>query len=421
MSILAPRGTYDVMPDESANWIFVEEKAREISWIYGYSEVRTPILKLRSFFSRGIGEETDIVEKEMYTFPDKKGRSLTLRPEGTASVVRAYLERKVPQDRLFKAYYIGPFFRYERPQAGRYRQFYQWGIEAIGSMDPALDVETIKVAMAFYSSLGLKNLSCDINSIGCRNCRTPYKEALKEYFKDKVEHMCPDCRRRLDKNPLRILDCKRESCIEPVKGSPVMIDFLCDDCRVHFENLKNYLSLLNIPFKLNPFIVRGLDYYTKTVYEVVSNSLGAQNSLCGGGRYDNLIEDLGGPSVPAVGFAAGLERAIMVMEKEGGAFTEKSKTEVFFISMGVEAKKAASKLLDGVRSAGIMAETDYLGRSIKTQMKEAGRLGAKFVALIGDEELKSNSITVKDMVKKEQESVRTEELVKYLKEKNQNK
>ncbi|MBI2267269.1 MAG: histidine--tRNA ligase, partial [Armatimonadetes bacterium] len=299
MTIHAPRGTLDILPADTAKWQYVEQVARDICGRFGYREIRTPLFEATELFARGIGEATDIVEKEMYTFLDKAERSITLRPEGTASVVRAFLEHNLGQILPVKVYYIGPVFRYERPQAGRYRQHHQMGIEALGSQDPSLDGETMSLAIRFYQALGLSNLQIRMNSIGCKVCKPRYREALRAYAQPRLETFCGECRRRLERNPLRILDCKVPACRELVREAPPNYSHLCGDCSAHFEGVKHYLEILSIPYVLDPLIVRGLDYYTRTVYEVTSESLGAQNSLCGGGRYDDLAEELGGKPTPA--------------------------------------------------------------------------------------------------------------------------
>lgn len=414
MGITAPRGVRDILPGETEKWRFVEGVAYELSRRYGYKEIIVPIFEHTELFSRGLGEATDIVMKEMYTFEDKGGRSLTLRPEATASIVRAYLEHHLeqrPQPQKF--YFFGPMFRYERPQAGRYRQFWQIDFEALGSPDPLLDVEVIALAWDLMFSLGIKNLEVQINSIGCPKCKEPYKELLKEYLSDKLSLLCEDCQRRFELNVLRILDCKRESCRAVVEGAPKLVDHLCPDCKSHFEDVKEGLDLLSLPYVLNPYLVRGLDYYTRTTFEIISNKLGAQNALCGGGRYDLLAFEIGGQMVPGVGFAAGLERIVMVLEEEGILQNMEKGLDIFLISLGEEAKKQVFKLVHLLRREGLSADMDYMDKSMKAQMKLADQKKAKRVLILGEEELSLGIVKIKDMESGKQEDVPLNEVLAY--------
>lgn len=414
MNIKVPRGTQDILPADSLSWTLAEDTARDISSLYGYFEIRTPAFEDTSLFARGVGGSTDIVEKEMYTFIDKGGRSVTLRPEGTASVVRAYIEHKIDPANIWKVFYLGPFFRYERPQSGRFRQHYQFGIEAIGSMDPAVDLEVIKLSLDFFQRLGLKELQADINSIGCLRCRPLYIEKLKDYFKKYLSLICENCQKRLDKNPLRILDCKAAPCKEKALNSPKSLDFLCAECSDHFTVLKRYLNELKITFNENPMLVRGLDYYTKTVFEIISKSLGAQNSVCGGGRYDNLVRLLGGREVPAAGFALGLERTIMILEKEVFNFEKYRRQKVFIVTFDENCKERMLKLLYKLRGRGISCEVDYSGRSFKAQLKQADKFNADWVIIIGEDELRENYFTLKDMKQGFQLKLSEDELIEKL-------
>ncbi|MCS7233720.1 MAG: histidine--tRNA ligase [Synergistetes bacterium] len=414
MGIAAPRGVRDILPGETEKWRFVEGVAYELARKYNYKEIIIPIFEHTELFSRGIGEATDIVMKEMYTFEDKAGRSLTLRPEATASIVRAYLEHHLeqkPQPQKF--YFFGPMFRYERPQAGRYRQFWQLDFEALGSPDPLLDVEVIALAWDLMFSLGIRNLEVQINSIGCPKCKEPYKAVLKEYLSDKLSLLCEDCQRRYELNVLRILDCKKESCRAIVEGAPKMVDHLCADCKSHFEDVKEGLDLLSLPYVLNPYLVRGLDYYTRTTFEIMSDRLGAQNALCGGGRYDLLAFEVGGIVVPAVGFAAGLERIIMVLEEEGLLKDIERGIDLFLISLGDEAKKQAFKLLYILRREGFSVDMDYMDKNIKAQMKLADQKKAKRVLILGEDELSSGVVKIKDMESGKQDEVPIGEILAY--------
>ena len=396
MEIKAPRGTNDVLPSESYQWQQIEDAARRVSDRFGYREIRFPTFESTERFERGGGDTTDVVQKEMYTFKDKGDRSVTLRPEGTASAVRVCLEHGLFGGLLpLKAYYIISAFRYEKPQAGRFREFHQFGAELYGSASAQADREVIELAASFLKELGLDGISLNINSIGCPECRKHYHAALKEYFSARAEELCETCRGRLDRNPMRILDCKSPVCKKIAADAPVILDFLCDDCREHFETLKASLENAGISFSVDPHIVRGLDYYTRTVFEFIDPVSGL--TLAGGGRYDGLVCELDGKmSVCGLGFAAGLERLVAVM-KERGLFPSLSRKGVYVASMGKNAVAAANRLATDLRGLGIRTETDLMDRSLKAQMKYADKTGTRFVVVIGDSEVESGKITVKDM------------------------
>ncbi len=397
--ITKPRGTEDVLPGESKLWQYIESTARCVCERFGYKEIRTPVFENTELFQRGVGDTTDVVQKEMYTFEDKGGRSLTLKPEGTATLVRSYIENSLyanPQPT--KLSYIIPCFRYEKPQSGRLREFHQFGIECFGASSPQTDAEVISLAYMFLKELKLSGIELNINSIGCPVCKKEYNEKLKSYFEKYKGELCTTCLERLEKNPMRIIDCKSEICSEIAKDAPKMIDHLCDDCSSHFGAVKSALNNMGIEYKVNPDIVRGLDYYTKTVFEFVSDALGAQSTVCGGGRYSGLVEELGGKPADGIGFAAGLERLILVIKKqqEVAAMTDAS-PELFVAAMGEKATSFAQKLIFDLRAAGIHAEQDLCGRSLKAQMKYADKLSAGFSIVIGDDELEKNSANLKNM------------------------
>lgn len=408
----APRGTRDILPGEAGKWHRLEGKARELCRLYRYGEIRTPLFEHTELFQRGVGEDTDIVSKEMYTFQDRGERRLTLRPENTAAVVRAYLEHNMhaaPQP--VKLYYIGPMFRYDRPQAGRYRQFHQFGVETFGSLNPDLDVEIIHLADEFYRQLGLQDVSLEINSVGCQKCRPRYRETLKEFFSPNLEELCYDCKNRYDTNTLRILDCKEEECRRHFHGVPVIGDNLCPECSQHFAALKAGLENMKISFQVNPFMVRGLDYYTKTVFEFISPRLGAQSSLGGGGRYDDLVEICGGSPTPGCGFAVGLERILLALEEEGVG-QEEDGLQVYVASIDMDTMTPASLLVRDLRRQGISCDRDYMGRSLKAQLKQAGRAKALITVLIGGDELKVGNAIIKVMSAGEQYTVQRADLIK---------
>jgi histidyl-tRNA synthetase len=418
MSISIPRGTQDILPGEVELWQLIEAKARELCEKYQYKEIRTPIFEHTDLFSRGVGDTTDIVQKEMYTFEDRGGRSLTLRPEGTASTVRSFVEKKMfgYANQPVKLYYMGPMFRYERPQAGRFRQFVQFGIEALGSNDPAIDAEVISLAMNLYKELGLTKLKLIINSLGDKESRQAHREALINHFKPNIGEFCKDCQNRLEKNPLRILDCKVDRDHELMKSAPSILDYLNEDSQAYFEKVKTYLSLLNIPFEVDSNLVRGLDYYNHTSFEIMSNAegFGAITTLCGGGRYNGLAEEIGGPETPGIGFALSIERLIAALKAEGVDMEVNEGIDVYLAALGDDAKDYTVGLLQKLRLAGFSAERDYLNRKFKAQFKAADRLNAKYVAILGDDELKNNKINVKNMASGEQEEVDLDSVVQYL-------
>ena len=394
----APRGTFDILPDDVYKWQYLESVIRDLTRDYAYQEIRTPVFEHTELFERGVGDTTDEVQKEMYTFNDKGNRSITLRPEGTASAARALIEHSLYAKPLpVKLYYNISCYRYEKPQAGRLREFHQFGAEVYGSEGPGIDAELISLATGLLHRLGIHDVQVNLNSIGCPTCRKKYSEALREYFKPHLNELCETCRGRYEKNPLRILDCKSPVCHEIAKGAPMLLDYLCDDCRAHFEELKKTLDETEIPYIVDPTIVRGLDYYTKTVFEITTGLGGAQNVVCGGGRYDGLIEELGGNPMPAMGFAMGLERLLLLLEDRGITIPAPEKLSIFVGSIGDAAEIRARKLVEALRGAGISAEKDHNKRSVKAQMKFADKLGARFTLMLGDSELESGRATVKNM------------------------
>ena len=392
-----PKGTKDVLPNDSYKWHYVEKTAREVANLFGIKEIRTPTFEHTELFLRGVGDTTDIVNKEMYTFNDKGNRSITLKPEGTAGVARAFIENGLFSGAMpLKMYYITPVFRYERPQAGRLREHHQFGIEFYGGHGPSLDAEVILTAYTLLTKLGL-SVELNINSMGCKTCRQAYNNALKEFLKESLDKMCPTCQSRYEKNPLRILDCKEEGCKALTANAPKITDYLCDECNDHFTKLQNYLTLSGLKFKVNPNIVRGLDYYTKTVFEFVTTALGSQGTVCGGGRYDGLIEQIGGNSVPGVGFGMGLERILMLMEATGVEIPKEEGIKVFIASAGDKSTEKAFEICYKLRLNGVVAETDHMQRSFKSQFKYADKIGAEYVIAIGDNELTENKVNVKKM------------------------
>jgi histidyl-tRNA synthetase len=387
----ALKGVQDILPPDINIWQKVEEVAKDIFSAYGFQELRAPIIESTDIFIRSIGENTDIVEKEMYTFTDKGGRRIALRPEGTAPVVRCYVENhlyNLPAPQKF--FYSGPMFRHERPQAGRFRQFFQIGAEAFGVGDPKIDAEILSMLRLFFKRLGLKGLDFEVNSIGCEKCRPDYKKALINFFSDRIEGLCPDCKRRFDLNPLRILDCKVDACIKLREGAPHVTDFLCSECREHFSTLLSLIELLDIPYVINPDMVRGLDYYTRTTFEVTSEQLGAQNAVAAGGRYDRLVEDFGGPPTPAIGFAIGMERITAILKSSSNQKIPVPK--VFIATIGVPAEKEGLVIADRLRDKGIWVEVGYAGNSLKSQLRRADRLSAGYVLIIGDNEIGSGRL-----------------------------
>ncbi len=411
-----PKGTKDVLPSQSYKWQYIEDTARDVARVFNLKEIRTPVFEHTELFKRGVGEGTDVVGKEMYTFEDKGGRSVTLKPEGTAGAVRLFVENGLSSTPMpVKTYYITPAFRYERPQAGRLREFHQFGIEVFGSESAETDAEVIFAASSFLGKLGLSGTRLEINSIGCRSCRADYNRALREYFEPRLGDMCETCRTRFSSNPLRMLDCKEEKCREISAGAPSILDYLCPDCRGHFERVKALLEESGLAFTVNPCIVRGLDYYTRTVFEFVSDAIGAQGTVCGGGRYDGLVEQLGGAHTPAVGFAAGIERLMLLMDNIGAKYPEEPKVTVYVAGMDEPTRAAAFSAANRLRADGISAEADLMSRSLKAQFKYADKLGAEYVAVIGSDELSENEITVKNMESGKSERIKINDLYAYLK------
>lgn len=392
------KGTEDVLPKESYRWQFVEDVMSKESQVYGFKEIRTPVFEHTELFQRGVGQTTDVVQKEMYTFDTKGGESVTLRPEGTAGAARAVLEHSLENEGLpIKASYFVSCYRYEKPQAGRLREFHQFGVEEYGTQSPIADAEIICVAKSIFDRLGIKQLRLELNSIGCPTCRSEYHKALKEYFGAYKDELCETCNSRLEKNPMRILDCKSPVCSKIAEGAPKITDYLCDECREHFEQVKKYLDAAGVEYVVNPTIVRGLDYYTKTVFEFVTDFIGAQGTVCGGGRYDGLIEELGGKHLPSLGFAMGIERLLMLMDKQGIEIPKPSSCDLYVATMGDKAKEKAFSLIKSVRDCGLIAETDVVGRGLRPQMKYADKIGAKFSLVLGDNEIEQNSAEVKNM------------------------
>ncbi|MBQ3402085.1 MAG: histidine--tRNA ligase [Synergistaceae bacterium] len=413
-AISAPRGTRDILPSESWKWSYIVQTASKAMKDFGFSEIHLPIFEHTELFSRGVGETTDIVEKEMYTFNDRGGRSITLRPEATAGVMRAAIENNLcAQGASAKLWNWGPMFRHERPQKGRYRQFYQIDAECLGIAGPMADVEVIALSIEIFRRLGLKNLEVVINSVGCEKCRPVYRQKLIDYFTSRKSELCGTCLDRLDRNPLRILDCKNESCGRVSDGAPDIFDSLCDECREHFAEVRAGLERLGFTYTLNKRLVRGLDYYTKTAYEILSGDLGAQNAVAGGGRYDNLASAIGGGKIPGVGFACGLDRVALVMEEQGCSFGNMPGVSVYVAALGDDVRGAVQALTYELRKAGISAECDTSGRSFKAQMKSAGT--CRFACIIGADEAANDTVSVKDMEDGSQVSIPAGEAVSYLK------
>ena len=411
----AIKGTNDILPEESHNWQFVESKMLETAAQFGFKEIRVPVFEHTEVFLRSVGDTTDVVQKEMYTFDDKGGRSITLRPELTAGVIRSSIEKSLVNGALpQKLCYIGGCYRYEKPQAGRLREFHQFGVECVGAAAPNADAEVISLAKAVLENIGINNISLEINSIGCPECRKEYHKALKEYFSNNAETLCDTCKDRLDRNPMRILDCKSPVCKEIAKNAPVVIDFLCDDCKNHFESVKAHLEAMNIGFTVNPKIVRGLDYYTRTVFEFVSNDIGAQSTVCGGGRYDGLISQMGGPSTPSLGFGMGIERLMMVLKAQNVELPEAPTCDLFIATLGEKASIKASALCKELRDEGFKAQTDICGRGLKAQMKYANKIGAKFTLVLGDNEVETGKANLKNMSNSAERQISLNELVEEL-------
>lgn len=419
MSVTRPRGTNDFLPEDTVKWQQIEKLLRDLCAEYGFQEIRTPIFEDTELFVRGVGGTTDIVQKEMYTFTDQGDRSLTLRPENTASAARAYLENKMfGLAQPVKLYYMGPMFRYERPQAGRFRQFHQFGIEVFGSSSPLADAEIIAFAWEFYNRLGLKGLSLQINSVGCPACRPNHKEALKDFCRDNLNKFCATCQDRFERNPLRMLDCKSPVCQELLNNSPEIIDHLCPDCTQHFSKVKELLDAAGIPYQINPRLVRGLDYYTKTAFEISLKEIGAQSAVCGGGRYDGLISDLGGQPTPSVGFALGMERIFAALKSQGidHFCTQNTDAYIAVLDQNEKTLTTAFKLALALRQAGLACEQDLLARSLKAQFKQADRLNAAYTVIVGGEELSEGKAQVRNLANSSQELVPLENICNYLKE-----
>jgi len=405
--IKAVRGFNDILPSEGFLWRAVEDEAASLFAAYGFELMKIPVVERTELFSRSIGQTTDIVEKEMYTFADRRGSSLTLRPEGTASVVRAYIERRLSDVPLQKIYYMGPMFRYERPQKGRYRQFYQIGAEVLGDASPRAEAEMLEMLTRYLARLGLKHVSLQINSLGCAECRPGYRDSLYSFLLEKKPTLCSDCVRRMEFNPLRALDCKVPGCVTATGEAPSIVDSLCGSCSAHFEEVRVALSMLKVPFTINPRMVRGLDYYTKTTFEIVAEGLGSQNTVAAGGRYDGLVKELGGPDTPCIGFAIGLERLVMLI-KDSGVLSPAPL--VVFLTLGAEARARALGLISGLREKGMRVIEDFSETALKKRMKRADKLGARWTVIIGDDELADGVAAVKDMASAIQEKVPLEGL-----------
>ena len=412
----APRGTKDILPDTVGDWNYVEGEIRELCRRFGYREIRTPIFEHTELFQRGIGEGTDVVDKEMYTFTDRGERSITLRPENTASAVRAYLQNKLyAQSNLVKLFYIGSMFRYDRPQAGRMREFHQFGVEALGEANPAVDAEVILLAMNLLEGLGLKNLELSINSVGCPKCRSKYRTMLQDFFRDKLEDLCEDCRSRFERSPLRILDCKKDSDKPYMADAPKITDCLCEECADHFAKLKELLTSAGISFTHDPRLVRGLDYYTKTAFEIKYPPLGAQSAVAGGGRYDGLIEEMGGNPTPAVGFATGLERLLLALESQNLLPEKNRSVDAYVVALGEAAQAEGFKLLNSLRQQGLSAAMDFAGRSMKAQMKQANKLGAKYSVILGEDEIAEGVVMLRSMEDSSQAKVPMNQVAEKIK------
>ncbi|NLV24030.1 MAG: histidine--tRNA ligase [Deltaproteobacteria bacterium] len=406
------KGMNDILPAEIAAWHFLESQVREVFPPFGFNEIRVPVLEKTELFCRSIGDDTDIVEKEMYTFPDKSGHSLTLRPEGTASVMRAYIEHKMyAQNQVEKLYYVGPMFRYERPQKGRYRQFHQIGAEIIGETSPLADVQLLNMLCRFFGSIGIRDALLQLNSLGCPACRPGYRQALAVFIASRLDVLCSDCRRRHQHNPLRVLDCKVEQCRTACQDAPSVLDHLCADCSTHFATVRRLLTDLNIPFEVNKRMVRGLDYYTRTTFEMVSSRLGSQNAVAAGGRYDGLIASLGGPPVPGIGFAIGMERLILMLNSSS---FPPSRPDIFLVTLGDKALEKGFSLLSGLQVDGLRAEMDFSGKSMKAQMRRADKVQARLVLILGEDELARNQIQIRAMDDGSQETVDLDRLLPIL-------
>ncbi len=411
MSMTGIKGMNDILPGEVETWQFLEATARRVFSLHGFSEIRVPVVEKTELFCRSIGETTDIVEKEMYTFQDKGGNSLTLRPEGTASVMRALIEHKLyARDPLNKLFYLGPMFRHERPQKGRYRQFHQIGVEAVGVDDPSIDAQTVAMLSHFADEIGLRELDLQLNSLGCPECRPKYREQLLAFLQKRLDALCDDCRRRYQTNPLRVLDCKVAGCREATHEAPAMLDHLCSDCDDHFSAVRGYLDGLGTPYSVNKRMVRGLDYYTKTTFELVTGQLGAQNAVAAGGRYDGLVKQLGGPELPGIGFAMGVERLFLLLD---GNRCEATKPDVFLAALGEKARREAFNRMHRLQRRGIRAEMEYQAKSLKAQMRRADKLGTRFVLILGEDELTRGVAQLRDMADSSQQEVELARLEEF--------
>lgn len=415
----ALRGTQDILPNDIYKWLYMENTIRDLCALYGYGEIRTPIFEETKLFLRGIGDTTDVVTKEMYTFEDRGGRSITLRPENTASAVRAFLEHKLYGDQgVHKLFYIGSMFRYDRPQAGRYREFHQFGVEILGASSPLADVEVIVLAYRLFQKLGLQNLELRINSIGDKNCRNAYKKELISYYESQKDMLCEDCKQRLYKNPLRLLDCKEDNCKLLAKNAPVITNYLCEECHNKFEKVKSGLTALHISYVVDPGLVRGLDYYTNTAFEIQYPPLGAQSAICGGGRYDKLVEEMGGPDVPGIGFAVGLERLLLALEGQNLIPNCPQKSSVYIVALGEKAEIEGLKIQGELREKGVMTYMDLQEKSLKGQMKQAGKVQSIYAVIIGENEIEQGKATVKHMQTGEQSEISFSQVADYISQEN---
>lgn len=415
----ALRGTQDILPNDIYKWLYMENIIRDLCALYGYGEIRTPIFEETKLFLRGIGDTTDVVTKEMYTFEDRGGRSITLRPENTASAVRAFLEHKLYGDQgVHKLFYIGSMFRYDRPQAGRYREFHQFGVEILGASSPLADVEVIVLAYRLFQKLGLQNLELRINSIGDKNCRNAYKKELISYYESQKDMLCEDCKQRLYKNPLRLLDCKEDNCKLLAKNAPVITNYLCEECHNKFEKVKSGLTALHISYVVDPGLVRGLDYYTNTAFEIQYPPLGAQSAICGGGRYDKLVEEMGGPDVPGIGFAVGLERLLLALEGQNLIPNCPQKSSVYIVALGEKAEIEGLKIQGELREKGVTTYMDLQEKSLKGQMKQAGKVQSIYAVIIGENEIEQGKATVKHMQTGEQNEISFSQVADYISQEN---
>ena len=416
MAIQRPKGTQDILPGIVERWQYLESVIRQVCREYGYAEIRTPLFEATELFVRGVGETTDIVNKEMYTFLDKGQNSLTLRPEGTASVCRAYVENKLYGlvQQPVKLYYLGPMFRHEKPQAGRFRQFHQFGVEVLGADKPLVDAEVISLVWDLYRRLGLKGLEVHINSVGCPHCRAVHRQKLQEFLQPRLAEFCPDCRDRFDRNPLRILDCKNPTCQELSHGAPTTLDTLCDDCATHFARLQELLLAAGVVYRVNPRLVRGLDYYRKTAFEIMVEGIGAQSAICGGGRYDGLIEEIGGSPTPGIGFAMGMERVLVALELQGELRAGEQDAFAMLITLGDQAEREGFRILSELRQFGVPVAMDLLGRSLKAQLKAADRQRARFALILGEDEITRQVAVLRNLSLGEQVEVALGECVEVL-------